>query len=52
MNRVEVGGPHEFCVPMNDPGESLGKPGGLEVDHILAPGWYHLVLGQEEGVFL
>jgi len=52
VDRVEVGSPHEFRVTMNDPGESLGESGSLEVDHILAPRLYHLVLGHEEGVFL
>ena len=52
MDRVEVCGPHEFRVSMDNPGESLGKSGRLEIDYVLAPGWYHLVLGQEEGVFL
>ena len=52
MDRVDVCDPHEFCVSMDNPGESLGKSGRLEIDYILAPGWYHLVLGQEKGVFL
>ena len=52
MDRMEVGGLHKLCVPMDDASESLGKSRCLEVDHILTPGGYHLVLSQEEGVFL
>ena len=52
MDWVKVGSPHEFRVTMDDPGESLGKPGCFEVDHSLTPGGYHLILSQEERVFL
>ena len=53
MDWVEVGGPHKLCVSMDNTSESLGKSRCLEINHVLTPGWYHLIgLGPGRGVFL
>ena len=52
MDRVEVCRFHEFHITMGNSCEPLGEAGCLEIDHVLTPRGYHLVLSQEEGILL